>query len=332
MAGKNRVNAILRIEYGIGLRSETILQLKAEVASENPKLLPDLYRLGGVPNKLNDIYADKKEDIIWVGTEHMGLNAYNYATHQFSYFRHNVKDPTSLASDGVMALSGESSGNIWVSTYEAGVDLLDKKNMQFIHYNQSTVKGLGSNYTRCAIDDNHGNLYVGHLQGGMSIISIKKKTAINFTLNPTDYQSIPSQQIFAIYIDSRKRVWVGTDNGLALFNKDTKKFNVFRRNNNPGSLRSNFITSINEINNEIWIGTTGGLEILAEQYGITEDPARVVFRHLPASENQEGLSYPIVNSILQDSYKNVWITTYGGGINFLSNKAHYFNVITHRLF
>jgi len=280
-------------------------------------------------NELNDIYADKTDDIIWVATERMGLNAYNYSTHQFTHYVKTPNNPNGISSNGVMSLSGESSGNLWVSTYEGGVDLLDKKSDKFIHYNQSTIKGLISNYTRCAIDDSHGNLYIGHLFSGLSIVSLKNKTSISFKSNPKDPQSIPSNEVYSIFIDSKKRIWIGTFDGLALFNKETQKFTVFKHNSNSGSLRANFIITINEINNEIWLGTVAGIEILEEQYGITENPDKVVFKHIPASENMSGLSYPIVHRVVQDNFKNIWIGTLGGGINFMTSKTSYFNAYTH---
>lgn len=280
-------------------------------------------------NELNDIYADKKNDIIWAGTERDGLNCYHYDTHQFSRFRHDANNIHSLSSNAVMSLSGESKGNVWVSTYSTGVDLLDTKSLTFTHYNRSTVKGLKSNFVRCAIEDHQGNLYIGHLQDGLSIVSLKNKMAINFTPDPKNPQSIPSTQVLSLLIDSKKRIWVGTDNGLALFNSQTKTFTIFRRNSNPGSLQSNFITAIHEVNNELWIGSVDGLDILKEQYGITESPEKVVFQHVKASDNADGLSHPNVNCILQDRYKNVWIGAYGGGINFVSSKSAFFHTTTH---
>jgi signal transduction histidine kinase/ligand-binding sensor domain-containing protein/DNA-binding response OmpR family regulator len=280
-------------------------------------------------NELNDVYADKTDDIIWVGTERMGLNAYNYSTHKFTHYVRKSKNLNGISSNGVMSLSGESSGNLWVSTYEGGVDLLDKKNNRFIHYNQSTIQGLVSNYTRCAIDDSQGNLYIGHLVSGLSIVSLKNKTSVNFKSNPKNPKSIPSNEVYSIFIDSKKRIWIGTYDGLALFNKETKKFTVFKHNSNPGSLRANFIITINEINNEIWIGTVAGIEILEEQYGITENPDKVVFKHIPASDNMYGLSYPIVHRIIQDNFKNIWIGTLGGGVDFMTSKTGYFNTYTH---
>lgn len=281
-------------------------------------------------NQLNDIYADKNQDIIWIATERIGLCGYNYSTNQFVFYK-NSRNPDCLSSNGVMFLSGEASGNLWVTTYQTGIDLLDMKTKHFIHYNQSTVKGLASNFSRCAIDDKHGNLYIGHLFSGLSVVSIKNKTAVNYMPNPQDPNSLPGNEVFNLFIDSKKRIWVGTDNGLALFHPEKKMFTVYKKNNNPGSLSSNFITSIQEVNDQIWIGTTAGINILEEQFGLITTPDKVVFRHISASDARNGLSHPHINNIFQDQYKNIWIGTLGGGVNFLGNITGYFKTIVHSL-
>jgi hypothetical protein len=55
-SGKNRINVMLKSEFGVGLRSATILKLKAEVATEQPALYPMLYAAGSVPKVLNEVY------------------------------------------------------------------------------------------------------------------------------------------------------------------------------------------------------------------------------------------------------------------------------------
>jgi ligand-binding sensor domain-containing protein/signal transduction histidine kinase/DNA-binding response OmpR family regulator len=281
-----------------------------------------------ISNELNDIYADKNQDIIWIATERNGLCGYNYSTREFCFYS-NSRNSDCLSSNGVMFLSGEASGNLWVTTYQTGIDLLDMKTKHFIHYNQTTVKGLVSNYNRCAIDDKHGNLYIGHLSSGLSIVSIKNKTAVNYMPNPQDPNSLPGNEVYYLFIDSKKRIWVGTDNGLALFHPEKKMFTVYKKNTNPGSLSSNVITSIQEVNDQIWIGTTAGIDVMEEQYGIITAPDKVVFKHIGATDAQSGLSHPQINSIYQDRYKNVWIGTLGGGVNFLGNITGYFKTIIH---
>ncbi len=55
-SGKKRVNTLLQAEYGMGLRSSTVLRLKQEVANEKPYLFPQLYLRGSVPTSYNEIY------------------------------------------------------------------------------------------------------------------------------------------------------------------------------------------------------------------------------------------------------------------------------------
>lgn len=55
-AGKAKVNAYLKAEYGVGLRSATVLKLKSEVAKEQPQLAPELYQTGGYKPTYRAIY------------------------------------------------------------------------------------------------------------------------------------------------------------------------------------------------------------------------------------------------------------------------------------
>lgn len=54
--GKDKVNRYLRMEFGSGLRSRTILGVKGEVAQETPRLIHELYRYGGVSPSKQNIY------------------------------------------------------------------------------------------------------------------------------------------------------------------------------------------------------------------------------------------------------------------------------------
>lgn len=57
-AGKKRINDYLKAEYGVGLRSSSILELKARVAKVSPELGPELYKGGGYRRGYREIYND----------------------------------------------------------------------------------------------------------------------------------------------------------------------------------------------------------------------------------------------------------------------------------
>lgn len=282
-------------------------------------------------NELNPIFADRTDNIIWVATERDGVNAYHYDTNTFNYYTYGNKSGD-LSSNGVTGISDDKDGNLWFATYNAGIDYLDKKTGQITRYNQTTIKGLGSDYNWCATDDRNGNLYVGHVFSGMSVISLKNKTAVNYQNNPHDPASCPDTRVNCIYIDSRKRVWIGSNNGLALFLPGKGKFIAFRRNkNNPNSISGNIIRCIEEVDgNSIWIGTsTGGVNILNYEDEMFTNPEKVSFQHIPVSEGPQGLSNANIETIRQDSYGNVWVGTAGGGLNFFRNKPEFFNKISY---
>ncbi len=137
-------------------------------------------------NELNCLLDDPVDSILWIGTQRAGINAYNYANDSFITYRHNENNPESLVTDDITKIIAASDGNLWICTYWKGVDYFDKQTGQFTHYNTETVPGFASNHIWSAIDGGNGLLYIGHVDRGFSILSIKDKTVKNFTHEPQE--------------------------------------------------------------------------------------------------------------------------------------------------
>src|SRR6266576_471920 len=65
--------------------------------------------LGGI--RLECIYADK-DGIIWIGLFGNGLDRFDPSTGIFTHYRHNPKDPSSIAHDIVTCLLEDKDHNI----------------------------------------------------------------------------------------------------------------------------------------------------------------------------------------------------------------------------
>jgi signal transduction histidine kinase/ligand-binding sensor domain-containing protein/DNA-binding response OmpR family regulator len=284
-------------------------------------------------NVLNFVYADRFDDVVWIASEKNGVDAYNYKTHVFTHYEHDYQnqDKNDLSANGVTHIDSDQEGNIWFATYDGGIDVLDKKSGQFINYNQSNVKGLGSNYNWCVLYDSEERIYVGHVNDGFSIINPKTKTAVNFKHEPGNPHSLPDNTVTSIFKDSMGNIWIGTRNGLALFNPETNRMTNFKNNpTNSSSISSNFIQKIMETNdNKIWIGTEGGgVNILdLNNFSLASKPEEINFNHILASETPEGLSSLSVQSVFQDSFGNIWLGGFGSGINFIPKTESIFNKI-----
>ncbi len=278
-------------------------------------------------NELNKVLADRDENIIWIATQRTGLNAFDTKTGKFTYYTHIPNNPSSVITNDITNLARASDGNLWVSTYHFGVDYFNKKTKQFTHYNQSTIPGFASNHVWCVTDDYHGKLYIGHVFDGLSVLSVKERKIKNYINKANDPNSLPGAEVTCIYIDKKNHIWVGTNDGLALFDPKSERFTVFRNiPGKPSSLKSNRILSIQEMpGDKLWIGTNqGGVNILDLRQSVL-NPGEASFRHIEASEDENGLSHQTAKEIFRDSFNNIWIGTTGGGINVISSKKPFFN-------
>lgn len=285
-------------------------------------------------NELNQIYADTERPIIWIATQRDGLNAYNYRSQKFTTYQKDSQNPHSLITNDVtdIAPAKQTTDGLWVSTYYRGIDYLDIPTGKFTHYNKTTVPALISEQTWTVLDGGDGNLYIGHVNSGFTILSIKNKSVKNFQYEPENLESLPGNEVRSILKDSNGNIWVGTDGGLALFNAATQRFITFRQNSNDkyGTLSSR-IFSIKQLNDKkLWIASElNGIAILDLKQSQFLSPQQITFEILQEGDDGRSLSSTSARSIFQDSFNNIWIGTWGGGINFISNKPPLFTTLTY---
>lgn len=271
-------------------------------------------------NALNRLYYDKKDDILWIATQREGLNAFDCATEQFIHYRHS-ENRESIISNDITHITKSSNGGLWISSYYSGIDYFDKKTNSFSHYNTTTIPNLISNMTWVVEEDSiNRTLLIGHVNNGLSVMSLKDKTVKNFKHNPKDKYSIPNNTVHSICIDSNNNIWIGTENGLAFFDSTNGLFHTFKHNKkNQNSISSNFIYSIKEIKNKKLIISTqsGGVNILDLKRNQLTTPENFVFNKINNENFGKGINHLSIKDVYQDSFDNIWIGTYGEGINVM---------------
>ena len=280
--------------------------------------------LGG--NELNKIYH--QDGIIWIATQRAGLNALDCNNMSFTRYSHNSNNPKSICDNGITDVSPASDGNIWLSSYNKGFDYFNKATEEFLHYNQENVNGLVNNRILTIKEDKKGNVYLGHETEGLSIVNIKKRMACNFKHDPDNKNSLPGNEIKSLLIDSNGNVWIGTNNGLSLFNPETQIFSTFRHDpQNPNSLLANNIFDLQISNdNNLWVcSENGGVSVLDLKQAMFTIPENASFYNIRYKDNEQGLSNATIRCVFEDSFNNIWLGSYGGGINFISNEGNYFN-------
>jgi hypothetical protein len=117
------------------------------------------------------------------------------------------------------------------------------------------------------LEDNYQNLWVGTAFG----LDVYDNSANRFLhhLNDLNHpKSLVNNSIICLLQDKRGFIWVGTKDGLSVFNKNRE---VIRNFTMMDGLPSNYIVSLLEDSNgNIWMGTSNGLSNLIVEANKTE--------------------------------------------------------------
>ena len=291
-------------------------------------------RQGITGNELNHVYADSKRPVIWIATQRDGLNAYDYEKHTFTAYLNDPENPHSLITNDVTDISPSTrnADGLWISTYYRGVEYLDINSGRFTHYNKGTVPGLPCEQTWTVLDGGDGNLYIGHVNGGFSILSLEDKSVKNFRHDPENPASLPGDDVRCITKDSNGNIWLGTDKGLALFNTAGQNFITLRNNkNDKHAALCGRILSVKQLNdNKLWVASElNGITILDLKQSMFLSPEQISLEYIQEGDDNRSLSNASARCIFQDSFDNIWIGTWGGGINFISNTPPLFTTLNY---
>ena len=287
--------------------------------------LPDSFDLGfrklpGEQGDLHDgincIYPDKA-GVLWVGNT-TGLHQLTIkpvktgelAKVVIKPYLHNPANPNSLSGKVVTAVIEDHKGILWIAT-ENGLNSFDKDKGLFTRYQHDpkNIHSISSNDLYCWFgnsirEDHQGNLWIGSKDAGLNKLNANRTAFTRYKYSISDYNSLSSDFITAVFIDREGILWVGSWNGK--LNKATliqKSFGLSR--NVPGnthSLSNNNVTAILEDSSGIiWIGTDGG--------GLNRwDKKTNLYTHYRYDRNNvKSLRHDAVYGLLEDHDKQLWV-------------------------
>lgn len=274
---------------------------------------------GLVSNPVRLVYQDTK-GFIWIGTWE-GLSKYD--GHKFT----NYTTANGLSHNLVNDIYESADGKLYVAENNGAVDILQQDAIvKKAAFRDVTINKFykTQDHRIIAVTDSSGlheikngnlvkpsqifpdstyhdlaelndSLMIVGSEGSLCILN-KQYELFSEIKQPTDLL------IFKIYKDSKKRVWVGTNNGLKLVslqkNPHPLSFTVFPSPFNIPLPGKHAVTDILEdLNGNLWLATTYGL------MKIHPDNSWQLF------SEKDGLPSDDVRCIYEDNENNIWIGT-----------------------
>ncbi|WP_153800844.1 hybrid sensor histidine kinase/response regulator transcription factor [Foetidibacter luteolus] len=258
----------------------------------------------------NDVVRSITQDnngLVWIGTDHGGINIINKKNFSSGFVTHKDDDKTSLAENAVYSLYKDDMGIIWVGTFKKGVSYFAENMAKFnlFRSKQSDVGGLNYDDINRFAEDKKGNLWIGTNGGGLIYFNRADNSFTQYRHQPGNPNSISSDVVVSLYIDKSEKLWIGYFfGGLDCF--ENGRITNYRHNDtDPSSLADNSVWEIYEDNQaNLWVGTLGG--------GLDRfDREKKIFYH-----NKVGLRNSVhsnfISAFEEDKNGNLWIgTAYG---------------------
>jgi diguanylate cyclase (GGDEF)-like protein len=204
----------------------------------------------------NVVYMIQKGDgrFIWIGTAN-GLIHFDTATERFVRYAHDPTDPSSLSANDNETLRMDKSGNLWVGTFNTGLNLLRKGEKSFIRYlsDPRNPDSLSSDMINYIFEDRSGYIWIGTNRG---LIFHDPKTG-RFTLL-SQRTGLPSTMIGAIQEDESGNLWIVTAKGLSRFNPADRSLKNFDVNDGLPSDELTLQSGYQSRSGELFFGTNKG--------------------------------------------------------------------------
>ena len=247
-----------------------------------------------------------REGNLWMLAYGYSLIKYDEGKDEHTAYMHKGDDP-------IIAFHITQQGQIWAATARGNIVFLNQDgDGEFTSIGLPPIEGI----TTLWASPQDSLILIGTTDNGIKRIDLASNTCRDI---------LPSKKEFPLY--TRKitqmndgKVWIGTFNGIYIYDIHTDTLTSIRRDpGNPYSLSNDAIQDIfQDDENGIWICTDNG--------GISYLPPYSEFEKYYDIDGENTIKGNIIHDICTDHNGNLWIGTEDAGINKFDRKRNAFQV------
>jgi ligand-binding sensor domain-containing protein len=241
---------------------------------------------------------------VWVGTDNDGLYALPHGGKSSVHYARNDQNP--FAPENVMTVFEDSEKNLWTGSYLSGLSKLDRKTGKFENSGLLIDKN-GDNVQRVfdIKEDSRKRLWIATMGSGIFCINrltgtVENLDAVNGRISQPSENFLSNSWVNCLLISKDNKLFIGTFNGLACLDLDTKSFTSSFGVN--CLLKGVVIYSLFDDNKgNLWAGTAQGLKKISR-----------ATKAITTFDIGHGLPSNLISAVRGDKAGNLWLSTNRG--------------------
>ena len=331
-----------------------------EPASAAPLPTPQFRRYGvadGMPSSAAYTVVQDRQGYLWIGSAD-GLARFDGA--HFEVYRHDPRDPASLASNDAAAVLVDRDGRLWVGGGDNGLNLHDPAHGGFRHWLHDDARpdSLSANDVWALAQTADGAIWAGTYAGGLERLRDDRRGFDHYAHDARDPSSLASDIVLSLRAEADGGLWVGTAAGLDLRTPDGRFHHVrfaglerpprVWRVDGEGVQRraatsaglyqvgadlvatpmrdasarpAQAFASLREPDGSLWVAVQGGVDY--------RDASGRWTRFAPQPSLASGLPGALVMAVSRDREGGLWFALRDGGIAYLAPQWRAFSVFRH---
>lgn len=272
-------------------------------------------------NAVSDMLQDSR-GFMWFGTKD-GLNRYD--GYSFTTFRHDPFDAETISGNDITKLFEDAHGGLWIGLRSGELCYFRRDSGKFLRIKLPGSPGM-PNFEISALAGSEGKtLWVAALGNGLFRLayhpdSLPKCRIEHFVHDPENQGSLTGNKVGALLSDTNGRIWVGTDQGLSVFDAQKGHFqnSVFDLKN-PARPATAYDRQVNAVfkdrNGTYWLGTPSGL--------LRYDPSTGDHALYPHRYEVFRYGWGVILKIAEDDAGHFWLATLAGLMKFEPRTGRY---------
>jgi signal transduction histidine kinase/streptogramin lyase len=241
------------------------------------------------PIRFGNTIKDKR-GVIWIGTTTNGI----ILVDPDGPFAEVLDESDGLMDGQIRSMEEDHRGDVWLGTQD-GINIYSPSTKTLKAIDDATLQNPDSRNIFFIKEFEKDNVFVDGDQQGFLIINREEKVLTQYLKT----QEI-AQRTFGAIKDEEGSYWLGTENGLAVYNPVSNELKTIPED--TPQLESDWVSCIlDDGSGRYWLGTTNGLVII--------DPDKNTIQYL---REQEGLAHNTVWEIIQREDGTLWVATQEG--------------------